>query len=76
MGKAVEIDDDVLNAAERLAAERRTTAGQVISNLTRQALARQLSVKQLPIRDGFRYLPKRGGVITSELIERLADNEF
>jgi predicted transcriptional regulator len=75
MSKTVEIDDDVLTAAEKLAEERHTTAGQVISDLTRQALARRLAIEQLPIRDGFRYLPKRGGVVTPELIERLADDE-
>ena len=75
MSKTVEIDDDVLTAAEKLAVERRTTAGRVISDLTRQALARRLAVEQLPVRDGFRYLPKRGGAVTPELVERLAEDE-
>jgi hypothetical protein len=60
MGKPVEIDEDVLRAAERLAAEANTTPGRVISDLARQAMARQLSVDDLPIRDGLHYLPKRG----------------
>ncbi len=32
MGKTVQIDDDVMRATERLAAERGTTPGEVISN--------------------------------------------
>lgn len=76
MGKNVEIDDDVLRAAEKLAVERDTTAGQVISDLARQALTRRMSVQDLPIRDGFRYLPKRGGVVTTELVKRLAEDEL
>ena len=76
MGKNVEIDDDVLRAAEKLAVERQTTAGHVVSDLARQALTRSLSIEQLPIRNGFRYLPKRGGVVTTELVERLAEDEL
>jgi hypothetical protein len=38
MRTTLDIDDDVLLAAKELAAIRRTTAGQVISDLARQAL--------------------------------------
>ena len=40
MGKTVQIDDDVMRAAERLAAERGTTPGAVISELARRELTR------------------------------------
>ena len=40
MGKTVQIDDDVMRAAERLAAERGTTPGEVISELARRELTR------------------------------------
>jgi hypothetical protein len=75
MGKNVEIDEDILRAAERIAAETNTTPGRVISDFARRAMSGQLSVDDLPMRDGFRYLPKRGGVVTPELVERLAEDE-
>jgi hypothetical protein len=70
----LDIDDDVLSAAKELAAARKTTAGQVISDLARQALTRPLP-QPAKYRNGFRILPKRGGVVTSELVERLAEEE-
>ncbi|HEV7800570.1 MAG TPA: CopG family transcriptional regulator [Burkholderiales bacterium] len=39
MGKTVQIDDDVMRAAERLAAERGVTPDQVISEAARKTLA-------------------------------------
>jgi len=39
MGKTVQIDDDVLAAAEKIAAERGVSPGEVISDAARKALA-------------------------------------
>jgi hypothetical protein len=39
MRTTLDIDDDVLQAAKEIAANRRTTAGQVLSDLARVALA-------------------------------------
>jgi antitoxin component of RelBE/YafQ-DinJ toxin-antitoxin module len=75
MGKTVQIDDDVMRAAEKIAAERGITSGEAVSELARQSLARQIDIAALPVRDGIPYLPKRGGVVTPELVERLADEE-
>ena len=76
MRTTLDIDDDVLAAAKDLAAAQKTTAGKVISDLARQTLTRRLDLERLPIRNGFRILPKRGGVVTSELVERLSEEEL
>jgi hypothetical protein len=58
-----------------LAVARKTTAGRVISDLARQTLTRPIG-QPLKYRDGFPVLAKRGGVVTLELIERLAEDEL
>jgi hypothetical protein len=65
----LDIDDDVLAAAKKLAAERKTTVDQVISDLAWNELARV----HLIIRNGFPLLPKRDGVVTPELVDKLLD---
>lgn len=72
MGKTVQIDDDVMGAAERLAAERGTTPDQVISELARRELTRP-PPGPLIERNGFYVLPPRGAVITSALVKRLLE---
>ena len=73
MGKTVQIDDDVMCAAERLAAELGTTPGEVISELARRGLARS-PPGPLIERNGFYVLPSRGGVVTSALVKRLLED--
>ena len=74
MRTTLDIDEDVLAAAKELAAQRKTTAGQVISQLARTALTRP--AEELPeFRNGFRLLPRTGKVITSEFIERLLEED-
>jgi len=73
----VEIDDDVLAAAKRLAAGQRTTLGNVISRLTRQALAqRRVSSKHQPMRNGLPQLPRTRGAVTNEMIEQLLEPKY
>lgn len=74
MRTTLEIDDDVLAAAKELASGQKTTAGKVISDLVRQALTQPLRSKVI-YRNGLPVLPKRGGVVTRELVERLAEEE-
>jgi hypothetical protein len=75
MRTTLDIDDDVLAAAKELAAGQKTTAGKVISDLARKALT-EPSSRKLRYRNGFVILPRRGsGVVTPELIDRLADEE-
>ena len=76
MRTTLDIDDDVLAAAKELASGQKTTAGKVISDLVRKALT-EPSSKKLRYRNGFPVIPKRGGgVVTPELIDRLAEEEF
>ena len=78
MRTTLDIDDDVLAAAKQRAAEERTTAGKVISDLARQALTRGAAdIGSAEMRDGLLYedgwyvRPSRGGIITNELIDRI-----
>jgi hypothetical protein len=75
MRTTLDIDDDVLAAAKELAKAKDSTAGQVISDLVRQALTKP-AVGPLIRRNGFLVLPSRGGVVTTELVKRLAEEEF
>jgi hypothetical protein len=62
----LEIDDQVVVAAEKLAAERNITVDQVISDAAWNELARAHRI----IRNGFPLLPKSGGVVTPEMVEK------
>ena len=73
MRTTLDIDDDVLTAAKELAAAQRTTAGQVISDLARQTLTRPVEGPLIE-RNGFLVLPKRGGVVTTELVKQLEED--
>jgi hypothetical protein len=69
MRTMLDIDDEVLAAAEKLAGKRNTTLDQVISDAAWNELARA----HLIVRNGFPLLPKSGGVVTPELVERLLE---
>lgn len=81
MRTTLDIDDEVLMAAKELARRERKTAGQVISDLARQAMtlpARAGSAQ--PAREpdafyGFRPFASRGGLVTNEEVDRLRDEE-
>jgi hypothetical protein len=73
MRTTLDIDEDVLQTAKELAARRGTTAGRVISDLVRNALApREASARN---RNGVPVLPvrKRGSLVTPEIVNRLRD---
>jgi hypothetical protein len=73
MRTTLEIDDDVLQAAKALATARSTTAGRVISELARSALAPRRTSR---IRNGVPLIPRRPGRSsrpTMELVNRLRD---
>ena len=74
MRTTLEIDDELLVAARELAEHRGTTLGSVVSDLLRQALTRPADAA-LTERNGFRVLPKRGGIVTTEVVTRLAEDE-
>ena len=56
MRTTLDIDDDVLQAAKELADTRRKTAGKIISDLARQALA---PARTHRVRNGVPVLPRR-----------------
>jgi hypothetical protein len=72
----LDIDDDVLQAAKERARAEGKTAGQVVSELIRQALTQpkdRLDMSKIEIVDGIPLLPSRGGVVTHEQIQRLIE---
>ena len=78
MRTTLNIDDDVLIAVREVAARESTSAGAVVSKLLRQILARRGpetsgSGGEPESEFGFRPFPKRGGVVTNELIDRLRE---
>jgi hypothetical protein len=75
MRTTLDIDEDVLAAAKELAAVRRSTAGKVLSDLARQALAP--GEAQPIVRNGVPLLPPRPGArpVTMEEVNRLRDEE-
>lgn len=69
----LDIDEDVLETAKELAARRGTTAGRVISELARTALAPpDHSARK---RNGVPVLParKRARLVTPDVVNRLRD---
>ena len=77
MRTTLDIDDDVLRAARDLARRERKTAGRVISELARNALAASPVgvTKRAKALHGFRPFPRRGGIVTNELIDRLREED-
>jgi hypothetical protein len=78
MRTTLDIDDDVLQAVKERARRANTTAGRVISELARHALAAPPPASQ--VREpkavyGFKPLPSRGGIVTNELIDRLREDD-
>ena len=76
MRTTLNIDDDVLIAVKEVAARESKTAGHVVSDLLRRSLAHggreTPDIGAEPASElGFRPFPKRGGVVTNELIDRL-----
>lgn len=79
MRTTLDIDDDVLQAAKERARRENKTAGEVISELARNALTAPptSSPKASEPRSvyGIRPFPKRGGVVTNELIDKLREDD-
>ena len=79
MRTTLDIDIDVLHAAKERARREKKTTGEVISDLARCALtsppASASTVRRPGASHGFRPFPKRGGLVTNELIDRLRDDD-
>lgn len=79
MRTTLDIADDVLQAAKERARRENKTAGEIISELARLGLtqpqapaARAAEPKALY---GIRPFPRRGGVVTNELIDRMREED-
>lgn len=77
MRTTLSIDDDVLYAVQERARREKRTAGQVLSDLAREALTGQHGQPENPGRHqhGFQPLPRRGATISNALIDRLREDE-
>lgn len=80
MRTTLDIADDVLQAAKERARREGRTMGAVLSDLARVALTEHRETRAPGDRKavhGFKPFPKRGGVVTNELIDNLrADDAY
>lgn len=78
MRTTLDIDTDVLQAAKERARREKKTLGEVISDLARRTLTAPTEVPAArapkPIY-GVRPFPKRGGIVTNELIDKLREDD-
>ena len=77
MRTTIDIDDDVLLAAKERARRENKTAGQVVSDLLRQALTAPApaAVREPKAVYGFKPFARRGGIVTNELIDQLRNED-
>ena len=88
MRTTLNIDDDLIIAVKEMAKRESKTAGAVVSELLRDSLTgaaggRMAGVADIvapweaapaaPVAHGFRPFPKRGGIVTNALIDRLRE---
>jgi hypothetical protein len=74
----LDIADDVLHAARELARREKKTVGEVISELARIALTtprHPLVAREPKAVYGLRPFPKRGGIVTNQLIDKLREDD-
>lgn len=78
MRTTLDIAEDVLQAAKERARREKKTTGAVISELARKALTappEQPMAREPKALYGFRPFPKRGGIVTNELIDKLREDD-
>lgn len=81
MRTTLDIDDDVLAAAKELSRLQQVSAGRVVSQLLRQALAGRAGGAQPKAADapagvgGFRPFASRGVVVSNDKVNELRDAE-
>lgn len=77
MRTTLTIDDDVLLAVKERARREQRTAGEVLSDLARDALTGRTRSVARTSRGlhGFRPLPHRGPPVTNSLIDELREDE-
>lgn len=80
MRTTLDIDDDVLAAAKERARREHRTAGEVVSELLRQALTAAPApapavVREAPAVYGLRPFARRGTIVTNDLIDQLRNDD-
>ena len=78
MRTTLDIDSDVLQAAKERARREHRTIGQVLSALARRGLTapdETLRVTESKAVYGFNPVPRRGGLVTNELIDKLREDD-
>ena len=80
MRTTLDIADDVLQAAKERARREHKTAGEVISELVRQALTAPAPAAGSAVREpksvyGFKPFARRGGVVSNTLIDQLRGDD-
>lgn len=75
MRTTIDIDDQILLTVKEIAHQQKATAGQVVSNLLRDALRPNSVAREY--RNGVPLLPRRpnGPRVTAELVNRLRDED-
>lgn len=79
MRTTLDIADDVLLAIKDRARRQRRSAGEVLSDLAREALTRRhqpSEVREPEAFYGFEPLPNRGEAVSNELIDKLREEEL
>lgn len=77
----LDIEDDVLAAAREVARAQKRSAGAVISDWARATLMSRADVSSAIVAEsplaqyGVRPLPRRGALVTDEIVRRLRDEE-
>lgn len=77
MRTTLAVDDDVLLAVKERARRENRTAGEVLSDLARQALTQQSTGDSAQVQSfhGFEPLPHRGKAVSNALIDQLREEE-
>ena len=78
MRTTLDIDADVLAAAKERARREHKTAGEVVSELLRQALTAAPApavVREAPTVHGLRPFARRGTIVTNDLIDLLRNDD-
>ncbi len=78
MRTTLNIADDVLHAVKERARREKRSAGEVLSDLAREALVRGAGTDEVAEGGGFygfEPLPHRGRAVSNELIDRLREEE-
>lgn len=75
MRTTVDLDDDVLLAVKERARRERRSTGAVLSELARKALIGLSPYDSGSEFHGFRPLPRRGGAVSTALVDQLREDD-